>query len=156
MTETEKLPALASLSLALAVDDLEDAIIFYQELGFEQKMRLQDDDGKTTFAMLACGTNGLMLGPSNELHYSNQERTDLFRNNPRGLGVTLILDVPDLNAVYALVKKMKLQIILEPIDEFYGERVFMFVDPFQYEWKICQRTKEMNLSEVIAATKTDE
>jgi uncharacterized glyoxalase superfamily protein PhnB len=39
---------------------------------------------------------------------------------------------------------------LEPIDEFYGDRVFMFLDPDGYEWKVSQTIKQVSLEEVAA------
>ena len=35
-----------------------------------------------------------------------------------------------------------------PGDEFYGDWVFMFLDPDGYEWKISQTIKEVSLDEV--------
>jgi uncharacterized glyoxalase superfamily protein PhnB len=60
----------------------------------------------------------------------------------------LTLLVPDLQKVYKAVKKAKLEILLEPVDEFYGDRVFMFLDPDGYEWKISQTIREVDPEEV--------
>jgi uncharacterized glyoxalase superfamily protein PhnB len=56
--------------------------------------------------------------------------------------------VPDLQKVYQAVKKAQLEILLEPVDEFYGDRVFMFLDPNSYEWKISQTIREVRPEEV--------
>jgi uncharacterized glyoxalase superfamily protein PhnB len=34
------------------------------------------------------------------------------------------------------------------VDEFYGDRVFMFLDPFGYEWKISQPIAKVSADEV--------
>ena len=44
----------------------------------------------------------------------------------------------DFAAIYEMVRDRKLEILAEPVDEFYGDRVFFFLDPFGYEWKISQ------------------
>jgi uncharacterized glyoxalase superfamily protein PhnB len=43
-----------------------------------------------------------------------------------------------LAAIYEFARSNGLQILSEPTDEYYGDRVFFFIDPFGYEWKISQ------------------
>ena len=77
----------------------------------------------------------------------------MIRKGPRGLGVTLTLLVPDLEKVYKAVEKAALEILLEPVDEFYGDRVFMFLDPDGYEWKISQVIRQVDpedVAEIVA------
>jgi uncharacterized glyoxalase superfamily protein PhnB len=88
------------------------------------------------------------LGRLDELHYEHEVRARKIRKGPHGLGVTLTLLVPDLHKVYTVVQEAGLEILLEPIDEFYGDRVFMFLDPDGYEWKIAQTIKQVSLEEV--------
>jgi hypothetical protein len=54
-------------------------------------------------------------------------------------GPCTILLVPDLKRVYTAVRAAKLEILLEPVDEFYGDRVFMFLDADGYEWRFADR-----------------
>lgn len=63
--------------------------------------------------------------------------------------------VPDLATVYQSVRAAGLEILLEPMNEFYGDRVVMFLDPNGYEWKISQTIAEVSkadVGEIIAAT----
>jgi uncharacterized glyoxalase superfamily protein PhnB len=83
-----------------------------------------------------------------ELHYEHKVRARKIRKGPHGLGVTLTLLVPDLQKVYTAVQQAGLEILLEPVDEFYGDQVFMFLDPNGYEWKISQTIKQVSLEEV--------
>jgi uncharacterized glyoxalase superfamily protein PhnB len=99
-------------------------------------------------AVLTFGSSALLLGRLDELHYEHKVRARKLRKGPHGLGVTLTLLVPDLQKVSKAVKKAGLEILLEPIEEFYGDRVFMFVDPDGYEWKISQTIKQVSLDEV--------
>jgi uncharacterized glyoxalase superfamily protein PhnB len=140
------------LGVVLAVEDLERASLFYQKLGFQQEMALQGDDGQLVHVTLRFGPNILLLGRLSVTHYTNEVRARAIGAGPRGLGVTLLIVVPDLQAVYDAVKGACLEILLEPVDEFYGDRVFMFLDPFGYEWKIAQTIQQMSPEEVIQAS----
>ena len=62
--------------------------------------------------------------------------------------MVIALTVPDLNNVYKAVKKHDLTILLEPVDEYYGDRVFMFLDEDGYEWKISQVIRQVSLNEI--------
>jgi len=101
-----------------------------------------------TLAVLNFGASTLLLGRLDELHYEHEVRARKIRNGPHGLGITLTLLVPDLHKVYTAVQKAGLEILLEPIDEFYGDRVFMFLDADGYEWKTSQTIKQVSLVEV--------
>ena len=54
------------------------------------------------------------------------------------MGITMILQVDNLASVYDFVRREQLEVLAEPCDEYYGDRVFFFLDPFGYEWKISQ------------------
>jgi uncharacterized glyoxalase superfamily protein PhnB len=56
----------------------------------------------------------------------------------RGTGVTLLLQVDNLAEIYEMVRRRKLEVLAELVDEFYGDRVFFFLDPFGYECKVSQ------------------
>ena len=90
----------------------------------------------------------MLLGRLDELHYEHAVRARKIRQGPHGLGVTLTLLVPNLQKVYRAVTKAGLEILLEPVTEFYGDRVFMFLDPDGYEWKISQTVKQISREEV--------
>jgi uncharacterized glyoxalase superfamily protein PhnB len=110
-------------------------------------------DGKLAIAFLAYGPCQLLLGPRDELHYENPPRARLVRRGPPGLGTLITLIVPDLDQVYAVVSKAKLEVLLEPVEEFYGDRVFMFLDPDGYEWKISQIVRQVSEREVASIIK---
>src|SRR5262245_18836179 len=122
------LPEFAPMGAVLGVADIEQASQFYQTLGFRQVMAMPRADGELTIAILNFGSSSLLLGRLDELHYENNARARSIRKGPLGLGVTLTLLVPDLEKVYKAVQMADLPILLEPVDEFYGDRVFMFLD----------------------------
>jgi hypothetical protein len=47
-----------------------------------------------------------------------------------------------------VVKAARLEVLLERLVEFYGERAFMFLDPSDYEWKVSQTVAEVGRTEV--------
>jgi uncharacterized glyoxalase superfamily protein PhnB len=142
------LPPLAPMGAVLGVKDIEQAIRFYQKLGFQLEAALPRADGQLTVAFLNFGSSMLLLGRLDELHYEHKVRARKIRKGPHGLGVTLTLLVRDLQKVYKAVKKAGLEILLEPVEEFYGDRVFMFLDPDGYEWKISQTIRQVSPEEV--------
>jgi uncharacterized glyoxalase superfamily protein PhnB len=136
------------MGAVLGVKDIEQASRFYETLGFQQQFALPRADGQLTLAVLNLGASTLLLGRLDELHYEHEVRARKIRRGPHGLGVTLTLLVVDLQKVYSAVQRAGLEILLEPVDEFYGDRVFMFLDPDGYEWKISQTIKQVSLEEV--------
>jgi len=147
-TTNAGLPPLAPMGAVLGVKDIERASRFYQALGFQQQFALPRADGQLTLAVLSSGSSTLLLGRLDELHYEHEARAKRIRRGPHGLGVTLTLLVSDLQTAYRAVKAAGLEILLEPVEEFYGDRVFMFLDPDGYEWKISQTIKQVSLEEV--------
>jgi uncharacterized glyoxalase superfamily protein PhnB len=142
-------PSQAPLGAVLGVRDIEQASRFYQKtLGFQQQFALPRADGQLTLAVLSFASSTLLLGRLDELHYEHKARARKIRKGPHGLGITLTLLVPDLERVYKAVRTAGAEILLEPIEEFYGDRVFMFIDPDGYEWKISQTVRQVGLGEV--------
>ena len=141
-------PPPAPMGAVLGVKDIEQASRFYQMLGFQQQFALPRADGQLAIAILNYGSSTLLLGRLDELHYEHKVRARRIRKGPHGLGVTLTLLVPDLQTVYQAVKEAGLEILLEPVEEFYGDRVFMFLDSDGYEWKISQTIKQVSHEEV--------
>ncbi len=125
----------------LAVEDIQKAIAFYSELGFREVFSIPDQSGKPAHAHLCKGDCALFLGRLDVSHYRGHPRAETIKGSQsidRGLGITLILQADNLASVYDFVCREKLQVLAEPVDEYYGDRVFFFLDPFGYEWKISQ------------------
>ena len=130
-----------SLIPVLVVERVEEAVAFYTELGFSEILSIPDASGTIVHAHLRKDDSALFLGRLGASHYAGHERAvtiDKSRIHQRGIGITLILQVDNLAAVYARVRSKELEILAGPADEYYGDRVFFFIDPFGYEWKISQ------------------
>jgi uncharacterized glyoxalase superfamily protein PhnB len=144
-----------ALSLVLAVDDVAEASKFYQKLGFRETFSIAGPTGQLAHCELATATSILMLGPLDLSHYDNDLRTGLIQRGPRGLGATLMLAVDDVEAIADMVRREQLTVLLDPVDEYYGYRVFFFLDPFGYEWKIIQVVEEVDRQEVLRRAAQD-
>jgi uncharacterized glyoxalase superfamily protein PhnB len=138
MNEVAGVPAVVPV---LAVEDIPQATAFYGQLGFVEVVSFPDRTGKLAHAHLRKGESVLFLGRLDVSHYEGHPHAEAIRQSrsiDRGIGITLILQVNDLAGVYDFVRRQKLEVLAEPRDESYGDRVFFFVDPFGYEWKISQ------------------
>jgi uncharacterized glyoxalase superfamily protein PhnB len=125
----------------LAVDDVAAAATFYRQLGFKEVFSIPDEDGRPIHSHLRKEDSVMFLGRRDVSHYAGDDRArTIERSRPaqRGLGVTLILQVTNLERIHQLVRDAGLRILAEPADEYYGDRVFLFLDPFGYEWKVSQ------------------
>lgn len=90
-----------------------------------------------------------MLGPLDVFHYESDQRQRQIQRGERGLGAALMVAVDNVDAVAELIRADQVEILLEPVDEFYGERVFFFVDPYCYEWKLSQTVERVDRKEVL-------
>jgi uncharacterized glyoxalase superfamily protein PhnB len=142
MNHELKIPSLIPV---LVIERLEEAVTFYKELGFSEALSIPDENGKPVHVHLCKDESVLFLGRIGISHYPGHPRAVAIEQsqiNQRGIGITLILQVDDLAEVYQFVRSKELEILAEPVDEYYGDRVFFFVDPFGYEWKISQPISE--------------
>ena len=103
--------------------------------GFEERLRLTDDEGKVTHAELALGEGTLYLG-----HPGPDYRS------PKRVGASSHLVhvyVDDVDAHYARAVEAGATIKLEPEDMPYGERRYDAEDLEGQSWSFAQRTREV-------------
>lgn len=132
---------ISTLTPVLTANPIEEAVAFYKELGFSEVFSIPDENGRVVHSHLRKGESALFLGRPDISHYPGTPRAVMIENataDKRGTGITLLLQVDNLSAIYEMVRHRKLEVLAEPVEEFYGDRVFFFLDPFGYEWKISQ------------------
>lgn len=127
----------------IAVDNVSKAIEFYEQLGFSEvkEFSFSDENGQLVHAHLKKDGSVLFLGRIGVSYYEGDARARRIRTATvaeRGLGVTMILQTDNLDKLYETAKSHDLEILYGPADEYYGDRVFLFLDPFGYEWKVSQ------------------
>jgi len=136
-----------SIIAVIAVGDIREGIAFYGLLGFreEKAFTFADDTGRLVHAHLSRGDSAIFLGVPGASYFPAKPRAKRIEKTgraDRGLGVTFILQTDDLDGVYETIKSTNLEILYGPAQEWYGDRVFLFVDPFGYEWKVSQAKME--------------
>jgi len=74
--------------------------------------------------------------------------------SPASLGATSVaihLYVDDCDAMVAKMTENGAEILMDPVDMFWGERFARVRDPFGHEWGITTRLREMTPAEIQAA-----
>lgn len=132
-----------SLIPVLVVEDIKEAIAFYKLLGFceEKEYSFADENGCIVHAQLQKDSSVLFLGLPDRSYNRESARAKRIENSTggeRGLGITMILQTQYLDELYSKVQESGLEILYGPANEWYGDKVFLFVDPFGYEWKVSQ------------------
>ena len=138
MNDTASVPSVIPV---LAVEDIQEAIAFYSRLGLKEVFSIPDQSARLAHAHLRKGDSALFLGRTDVSHDPGHRRAETIKGSrsiERGIGITLILQVDNLASIYDFICREKLEVLAEPVDEYYGDRVFFFLDPFGYEWKISQ------------------
>lgn len=140
-----------SLYTSLRVSDVDRASTFYQKLGFRQTFVIPDKANTALLCFLQYGNHHLIVGKLQGLPYPDTPRERAIQLGPRGLGVKLAFNVTDLNQAYQLCREEHCEITMEPMEEFWGDRIFTCLDPFGYELQIHQRVTTMSEAEILKA-----
>jgi len=126
----------------LTFTDVTKAIAFYiRAFGAQEKMRFEVED-RIAHAEIAIGDSAINL--SQEWPEGGRFSAETLGQSP----VQLNLQVADVDsfAAHAVAAGLK---PLGPIsDQFYGERVGNFVDPFGYTWNISTTKEKMSAEEM--------
>jgi len=145
MSTIEKRPTFGSSicyeDAAAALDWLETAF------GFERSMVITGPDGKIAHAEMEFGDGYIMIG---------QKWADFFEP-PAGVGGknTQFLHVhveKDIDAHCARARAAGAEILMEPEDQFYGDRTYRVRDLGGHVWTFGQRVKTMTPAEWDAAS----
>ena len=127
----------------LSVADAAAAIDFYVAVfGAVETMRLSQPDGRIGHAELRIGSAGLMLA---------DEFPDMGFVGPLargGTSVALHLSVPDVDATVAAALEAGATLEREVVDEFYGQRSGVILDPFGHRWMIQTPIEEVSAEEM--------
>jgi uncharacterized glyoxalase superfamily protein PhnB len=138
--------------LGLRVPDVHAAAAFYGGLGFDEEGVLRNEEGEAVLAILERAGATLVVDALEGLPFPDSERDQLVRRGPRGLGLVIGVEVDDLDEAYEYCTKTGCEITCEPMDEPWGERLFTFLDPFGYEWKLAVPLPVHEHEQGLAAT----
>lgn len=123
----------------LRVRDANAAIAFYEKaFGAKEIFRLSDPGDRVAHAEMELGPTMIML---------SDEYPEMGVMSPTsldGTGVGIYLQVDDANAAYERAIEAGATSMMEPKDQFYGERAAKVRDPFGHEWLLGQQLEELS------------
>jgi len=127
----------------LSIKGAADAIEFYKKaFGATETLRLADPAGKIGHAELKIGKANIMLA---------DEYPEMGFVGPKTLGgspVTIHLYVEDVDALARQVEAAGAKVLRPVADQFYGDRVGQFEDPFGHRWSLSTRKEDMSAEEM--------
>ena len=133
----------ASIMPYLICKNAAQTIDFYkQAFGATEDYRLIQDDDRVGHAELTLGSGRLALA---------DEFPEMDCKSPRSYGgspVILHLYVADVDAFFARAQAASAQVLAEPHDEFYGDRVCRLADPSGHVWMIATRKTDVSPEEM--------
>lgn len=144
----------ATMTLGLRVTDVQQALEFYERIGFKPVMITPDETGAPVFCAMSFGLSFLVFDAvDTPLPMPDTSRERALKRGPRGLGVKIGLEVTDIEPIYQHFRAMNCEITCEPMEEFWCERLFTGIDPFGYEWQFTQGSKSSSIDEQVEAAK---
>ncbi|HED66538.1 MAG TPA: hypothetical protein ENJ09_13410 [Planctomycetes bacterium] len=134
-----------TMSVGLTCKDMKASVGFYREkLGFEMKESWPDAENPM-WANMVLGGQSVMLGQATppekvgEMCAGDEEALAIhtglatdFRDNLPGAGVTIYLQVPDIDAYFGEITGRGVETDCKPKTEFYGIRNVFLRDPDGY------------------------
>jgi PhnB protein len=127
----------------LYIDGAAAAIEFYGNvLGATERMRMGGPDGKVGHAELQLGDSVIMLA---------DEHPDMNIRGPKSIGgtaVSLSVYVEDVDAVFAKAIKAGATELRPVEDQFYGDRLGHFEDPFGHHWSVATHIEDVPPAEM--------
>lgn len=124
------------MSLYLTVRDPARSLEFYRDaFGFAQHGEsMTDDAGRIQHAGMRLGDAAIMFAPEGEMQApvtSGAADSHSF-----------YIYVPDVDAVAARAAKAGASVVLEPADQFWGDRIAVFKCPDGYHWTFATHVAE--------------
>lgn len=127
----------------LRTRDCNAAIEFYQRaFGAVEDFRLTEPNGRVGHAELKFGDATVMLSDE----YPEYGILGPQESVPTGSSVHL--HVEDVDAMTQQAADAGAKIIMEPQDQFYGERTSKVIDPFGHEWLLGSHIEDVSHGEM--------
>lgn len=139
-----------TLQPMLTVPDIDEEIAFLEALGFQTTMRMPAPGGAGTMHAVLTLNNAMIHLDPLEIpgmpEPNNPEiRTRIAENRrgPLGAGISLYVQVADVDAVHRTLKRINARVVDPPTDQFWGDRSLMVVDPAGYWWSFAQHIRDV-------------
>ena len=138
----------SSLGTAIIYRDPSTAIDWLEKaFGFEVTMLIRDSDDNIVHSELGFGNGYIMVG--NEWHEKAKSPLSVDGANTQNVHVQL---TEDIDAHCERARQAGAQIVMEPEDQFYGDRTYRALDPEGHMWTFAQTVKVMTPGEWDAAS----
>ena len=103
--------------------------------GFVEQLRYTEDDGSVSHAELRFSDGVLMLGDPGSAYESPRHHGHLH-------GSSLVY-VDDVDDHHATAKAAGAEVIDDPADKPYGDRMYSVLDPEGHRWDFCQHVRDV-------------
>ncbi|MGL4550465.1 MAG: VOC family protein [Gemmataceae bacterium] len=134
-----------SVNPSLHIKDVPAAIAFYKEaFGATELMRLEMAPGVIAHAEVKIGDSVIMMA---------EESPDWGNKAPGTLGgtpVNLMVYVEDVDAVFAKAVAAGGKPTRPVEDQFWGDRMGNFIDPFGHSWTVATHVEDVSAEECKA------
>jgi uncharacterized glyoxalase superfamily protein PhnB len=135
------IPSLAYKDNRAALKWLEDAF------GFEPSEVLTDGDGNIVHAEMTYGDGVVMIG--SEWEDWTRSPASLGGKNTQRVRVRIDKGIDEH---FARARKAGAKVVMEPADQFYGDRAYIVTDLEGHYWTFAQSTKEVSKEEMESST----
>ena len=133
----------SSVTPYITISGASDAIAFYKKaFGAEEVMRMNSPDGKVVHAEIRIGGSVIML------HDENPEWKALSPKTIGGSGSSIMLYVPNVDAVMKAAEQAGATVTMPAADQFYGDRCGNITDPFGHKWAIATHIEDVAPDEI--------
>jgi PhnB protein len=127
----------------LIVDGAAAAIEFYTSVfGASERMRMDAPEGRIGHAELEIGDSVIMLA---------DEHPEIGARGPRSIGgtpVSLHMYVEDADDVFERAVAAGANAVRPVEDQFYGDRLGSFEDPFGHHWHVATHVEDVSADEM--------
>ncbi|HEY0550342.1 MAG TPA: VOC family protein [Verrucomicrobiae bacterium] len=123
-----------------------NAMEWYKKLfGATERMRMPvpGDPQKIAHGELVVYGRVLMLNEENP-----QWRTQSPQSIQGPPPTTVMIYVPDVDALFARAQSLGAKPLMPPTDMFWGDRFGKFLDPFGHQWAIATHTRDLTPEEI--------
>ena len=130
-----------SVTPFIVVRDGAKAVDWYEHVfGAEVLTRSDGPDGKVMHCEIRIGDSIVQLCDADE-------RWGMAEPDPERITASLVLYVPDMEAVYAKAVEAGARVREEPSDFLTGDRYASIADPFGRRWSIMTRVEDVSRAE---------
>jgi len=137
-----------NLTSALSYRDPKAALEFLERaFGFELFMRIDDPEGNLVHSEMRFGDSVVMVGSE----WSEETRSPASIGGKTTQTIHIHVD-GDVDAHCARARAAGFEIIMEPADQFYGDRTYRCRDPEGHIWTVGQTVKPVSREEAEAAS----